>query len=100
MCGKEPVYAIVVISNAFENVGAVMYMADTVAQVKDKKARAQYIQHLKKLSWPLGDSEDEPSRRSSRTFSPSAQTTPYTARTTRCLSLHPTDGSLPSPRRE
>ena len=78
MCGKEPVYAIVVISNAFENVGAVMYMIYNVAKVADKKASAPVIQHLEKLSWPLGDSEDEPSRRSSCAFSPSAQTTPYT----------------------
>ena len=100
MCGKEPVYAIVVISNVFENAGAVMNMIDNVAKVADKKARVQVIQHLKKLSWPLGDSEDEPSRRSSRAFSPSAQTTPYTVREARRLSLHPTDASLPSPSRD
>ena len=63
MCGKEPVYAIVVISNAFENAGAVMYMIDKVAEVEDKEARAIVIQHMKKLSWPLGNNEDEPSMR-------------------------------------
>jgi len=100
MCGEEPVYAMLVISNFSENDAAVMHMLDTAAEVGDKKARAQVVQHLKKLSCPLGDGEDEPSRTSSRACLPSAPTTHSTVRNTRHLSLHPTGGSLPSPGNE
>ena len=77
-----------------------MYMIDKVAKVEDKSMRSQVIQHFKKLSWPLGESEEKPSRRRSRTFSPSSNETPYTVRKARRLSVCPTDGSLPSPKKD
>ena len=94
-CGKEPVYAIVLISNAFETDAKTMYMIDKVAKIADKSLRSEVIQHFKKLAWPLGESEGKESRRRARTFSASPQVTPYTVRETRRSSASPTDGSLP-----
>ena len=99
-CGKEPVYAIVLISNAVENGAKTTYMIDKVAKVEDKSMRSQVVQHFKKLSWPLGESEEKHSGRRSRTFSPSSNGTPYTMRKARCLSMSPTDASLPSPKKD
>ena len=62
-CGKEPVYAIVLISNAIENNAKTMYMIDKVAKVADKSMRSQVVQHFKKLSWPLGEREGNNSKR-------------------------------------
>ena len=62
-CGKEPVYAIVLISNAVENGAKTMYMIDKVAKIEDKSMRSQVVQHLYKLSWPLEESEDKHLRR-------------------------------------
>ena len=48
--GKEPVYAIVIISNVSKHDGTLMYMIDKVAKVEDAGAISGVINHLKKLS--------------------------------------------------
>ena len=95
-CGKEPAYAIVVISNAVEHGDKTMYMIDKVAKVEDKNTRVEMIKHFKKLSWPLGESEGHDSNRKSRIFSPTSTETPYTVRKARRLSLSPSDASIAS----
>ena len=96
-CGREPVYAIVVISNVVEHGDkTTIYMIDKVAKVEDKNMRVEIIKHFKKLSWPLGESEGHDSRRKSRTFSPISTETPYTVRKARRLSFSPSDASIAS----
>ena len=96
-CGREPVYAIVVISNVVEHGDkTTIYMIDKVAKVEDKSMRVEIIKHFKKLSWPLGESEGHDSKRKSHLFSPTSTETPYTVRKTRRLSLSPSDASIAS----
>ena len=45
-CGKEPVYAIVVISNVVEHGDKTMYMIDKVAKIEDQTKRLEVIQHF------------------------------------------------------
>ena len=92
--GKEPIYAIVMISSVSMNKDQRMYMIDKVAKVEDKTSLPLIIQHLKKLSWILKGNKSAPSERSG-TFSPSS--TPYKVKKARQLSECPTDGSLPEP---
>ena len=102
-CGREPVYAIVVISNAVEHGDKTMYMIDKVAKIDDKNMRLEVIKHFKKLSWPLGWNEGSEAKGKSRTFSPTSTETPYTVRKARRLSLSPSDASmasLASPKKE
>ena len=50
--GKEPVYAMVVISNASNHEGKLLYMADKVAKIDDQAQVSNLITHFKKLaSW-------------------------------------------------
>ena len=48
--GKEPVYAMVVISNASNHEGKLLYMADKVAKIDDQAQVSNLITHFKKLS--------------------------------------------------
>ena len=96
-CGKEPVYAIVVISNVIKGKDGMMYMIDKVAKIEMPGQQMEVIQHFKKLAWPLGVNDSEQPRRTSRTFSPSSRETPYSVRKSRRLSFGPSDASLPSP---
>ena len=50
--GKEPVYAMVVISNAPNHEGKLLYMADKVAKIDDQARVSNLITHCEKLaSW-------------------------------------------------
>ena len=93
---KEPVYAIVVISNAVEHGNTTMYMIDKVAKIEDKNMRVDIIKHFRKLGWALGESREKDAKRTSRTFSPTSTDTPYTVRKARRLSLAPSDASIAS----
>ena len=48
--GKEPVYAMVVISNASNHEGKLLYMVDKVAKIDDQAQVSNLITHFKKLS--------------------------------------------------
>ena len=96
--GKEPVYAMVVISNASNHEGKLLYMADKVAKIDDQAQVSNLITHFKKLSsWLKNEAAGEnatPGR--SRTFSVSSCQTPYTVKKSRRLSEQPSGGSLRS----
>ena len=94
---KEPVYALVVISNVVRHGEKMMYMIDKVTKIDTATERLELIRHLKKLSWPLGPTEKDQEKRKSRTFSPSDSATPYANKKSKKMSLHPSDVSLPSP---
>jgi len=93
---KEPVYAIVVISNVSIHNGKLMYMIDKVEKVDDKGELANVISYFKKLSYWLKneDADENEQVNRSRTFSASSMCTPYTTRKSRRLSEHPTGDSL------
>ena len=96
--GKEPVYAMVVISNASNHEGKLLYMVDKVAKINDQALVSDYITHFKKLSKWLkkeGDGEKASLGRS-RTFSVSSCHTPYTVKNSRRLSEQPSGASLRS----
>jgi len=95
---KEPVYAIVVISNVSTHNGKLLYMIDKVEKIDDKGELANVINYFKKLSyWLKNEEADENEHVSkSRTFSVSSMCTPYTTRKSRRLSEHPTGDSLRS----
>ena len=94
---KEPVYAIVVISNVVRNGEKMLYMIDKVTKIDTPSERLQIIRHMKKLSWPLGPTEKDQEKRKAKTFSPDASVTPYVVKKARKMSLQPSDVSLPSP---
>ena len=94
---KEPVYAIVVISNVVRNGEKMLYMIDKVTKIDTPSERLQIIRHMKKLSWPLGPTEKDQEKRKAKTFSPDDSVTPYGAKKSRKMSLQPSDVSLPSP---
>ena len=48
--GKEPVCGMVVISNAPNNEGKLLYMVDKVAKIDDQAQVSNLITHFKKLS--------------------------------------------------
>ena len=96
--GKEPVYAMVVISNVSNHEGNLLYMADKVAKIDDQAQVSNLITHFKKLSKWLkneGAGENATSGRS-RTFSVSSTQTPYTVKKSRRLSEQPSGASLRS----
>ena len=96
--GKEPVYAMVVISNASNHEGKLLYMADKVAKVDDRTQVSNLIAHFKKLSKLLKNEaageNATPGR--SRTFSVASRHTPYTVKKSRRLSEQPSGASLRS----
>ena len=95
--GKEPVYALIIISSVSKPGGKLMYMLDKVAKVEDKSTLPDLIHHLKKLSWISTGMQDGSASTKSRTFSPSSDHTPYKVKKARTLSAQPTDVSLPEP---
>ena len=95
---KEPVYAMVAISNASNHEGKLLYMVDKVAKIDDQAQVSNLSTHFKKLSKWLkseGDGENASLGRS-RTFSVSSCHTPYTVKKTRRLSQQPSGASLRS----
>ena len=96
--GKEPVYAIVVISNASNHDGKLLYMVDKVSNIDDQAQVSHAITHFKKLSnWLKNEGEGENARVGrSRTFSVSSFQTPYTVKKARRLSEQPSGASLTS----
>ena len=48
--GKEPVYAMVVISNVSNHEGNLLYMADKVAKIDDQAQVSNLLTHFKKLT--------------------------------------------------
>ena len=96
--GKEPVYAMVVISNASNHEGKLLYMVDKVAKIDDQAQVSNLIKHFKKLSQRLkkeGD-DDNASLGISRTFPVPSCQTPYTVNKSRRLSEQPSGASLRS----
>ena len=98
MRGKEPVYALVVISSVSTQDGKSLYMLDKVSKIEDKTQVPNIITHCKKLSRWLQNEEDgeNPRLGTSRTFSVSSELTPYTVKKTRRLSEQPSGASLMS----
>ena len=96
--GKEPVYAMVVISNASKHEGKLLYMVDKVAKIDDKARVQAMITHFKKLSrWLKHEGDNETTSVSrSRAFSVSSIQTPYTVKKARRLSEQPSGASLRS----
>ena len=96
--GKGPVYAMVVISNASNHEGKLLYMADKVANIDDQAQVSNLIMHFKKLStWLNNESAAENATpRISRTCSVSSSQTPYTVKKSRRLSEQPSGASLRS----
>ena len=91
-------FPMVVMSNASNHEGKLLYMADKVAKIDDQAQVSNLITHFKKLaSWLKNEAADEfatPGR--PRMFSVSSCQTPYTVQKPRRLSELPSGASLRS----
>ena len=96
--GKEPVYAMVLISNVTNHEGQLLYMVDKVEKIDDQGRIPNMIAHFHKLSkWLKNQGDDETtSVGRSRTFSQSSCQTPYTVKKSRRLCEQPSGASLRS----
>ena len=97
--GKDPVYAIVVITAVNGPEDNKTYMMDKVCKVEDKSKIPHILYHLKKLSWSLRSHQgnDLSPNAKTRRFSIDSPVTPYSAKKTRRLSECPTDSSMQNP---
>ena len=94
--GREPAYALAIISTVIMHAAKMTYMVDKVAKVNDAATLSEIIRHLQKFSRFFRDSEFTPTS-GPRTFSSSVASTPYTQKKASHLSGQPYAASLPDP---